>query len=92
MPCNQTIRLDISSDDAFLPCIIEFISGSTKAAGFSESSAEQAGEETKFLFSSGLNEASGELLHIECIYDFPRLRISLLDSKGNLRGKRDVLA
>jgi hypothetical protein len=87
----QTIRLDISSDDVFLPYVRQFVSDTALAMGFTPRGAGLAEAETNALFSYAVNVVPGGMLRLECRFESPLLRISLFDDTGNLYGTREVV-
>jgi len=87
----QTIRMDISSDDVFLPYIRQFVSDSSLAMGFDPRSASLAEVETNSLFSYAIDVIPSGILRLECRFEPSLLRLSLFDEGGTLCGTREVV-
>lgn len=87
----QTIRMDISSDDVFLPYVRQFVSDASLAMGFDPRSVSLAETEANSLFSYAIDVVPGGMLRLECRFESSLLRLSLFDDSGNLCGTREVV-
>jgi hypothetical protein len=88
----ETIRMEISSDGAFLPSVRQFVSDAALAAGFCPKSAGLAEAEANSLWIGLSGTAPGSLLRLDCSFtEKNSLVLTLSDaSSGKVHGMRTV--
>lgn len=88
----ETIRMEISSDGAFLPSLRQFVSDAALVAGFDPKSAGLAESEVNSLLNELSDSAPGSLLRLECSFsERGSLTLTLSDvASGNVCGVRNV--